>query len=183
METVIVAFENTAVCQRLGDLLESTGTAKCLICHSGDQVRRILGKQQVYCVVCGPHLTDGPAEWLYEDLPPSCSLLLVGPRHVLDACSSRDVFKLTTPLRKEEAVSTIRLLLQFGHRMERVLRPKRSGPDQDLVERAKKLLMEKKGVTEEEAHRSLQRWSMDTGSRMAQTARRVIEEYGTDSAE
>ena len=98
METVIVAFENTAMSQRFSDLLESTGTARCLTCHSGDQVRRYLSSHQVYCVVCGPHLTDGPAEWLYEDLPPSCSLLLVGPQHVLDACVTREVFKLPTPI-------------------------------------------------------------------------------------
>ncbi|MGE4277212.1 MAG: ANTAR domain-containing response regulator [Lawsonibacter sp.] len=176
METVIVAFENTTMCQRFGDLLESTGTAKCLTCHSGDQVRRLLNKQQVYCVVCGPHLTDGPAEWLYEDLPPACSLLLVGPQHMLDACSSREAFKLSTPIRKEEAISTVRLLLQFGHRMEKFVRPKRSGAEQELVDKAKKLLMEQKDMTEDEAHRMLQKRSMDAGSRLTQTARQVIAE-------
>ena len=79
METVIVAFENGTMAQRFGELLENTGTAKCLLCRSGDQVRRLMSKQAVYCVVCGPHLSDGPAEWLAEDLPPACSLLLVGP--------------------------------------------------------------------------------------------------------
>lgn len=176
METVIVAFENTAMSQRFSDLLESTGTARCLICHAGDQVRRYLSSQQVYCVVCGPHLTDGPAEWLYEDLPPSCSLLLVGPQHVLDACVTREVFKLPTPIRKEEALSTVRLLLQFGHRMERFVRPRRSSAEQELVNKAKKLLMEQKGLSEDEAHRALQKRSMDEGARLTQTARKVISE-------
>lgn len=177
METVIVAFENIAMCQRFSDLLESTGTAKCLTCHSGDQVRRLLCKQQVYCVVCGPHLTDGPAEWLYEDMPPFCSLLLVGPQHMLDTCGSLDVYKLTTPIRREEAVSTVRLLLQFGHRVERMVRPRRSSADQELIDKAKKILMTQKEMTEEEAHRALQKWSMDAGIRITQTARRVIAEY------
>ena len=183
METVIVAFENTAMSQRFSDLLESTGAARCLTCHSGDQVRRYLSSQQVYCVVCGPHLTDGPAEWLYEDLPPSCSLLLVGPQHILDACVTRDVFKLPTPIRKEEALSTVRLLLQFGHRMERFVRPKRSTAEQELVNKAKKLLMERKGLSEDEAHRTLQKRSMDAGSRLTQTARQVIAELEEHSAE
>lgn len=183
METVIVAFENTAMSQRFSDLLESTGTARCLTCHSGDQVRRYLSSHQVYCVVCGPHLTDGPAEWLYEDLPPSCSLLLVGPQHVLDACVTREVFKLPTPIRKEEALSTVHLLLQFGHRMERFVRPKRSTAEQELVNRAKKLLMEQKGLSEDEAHRTLQKRSMDAGSRLTQTARQVIAELEDRPAE
>ena len=166
MDTVIVAFENAAMSRQFSDLLENAGAAKCLVCRSGDQVRRLLSKETSYCVVCSPHLSDGPAEWLYEDLPPVCSLLLVGPQHMLDACGSRDVFKLATPLRKEEALSTVKLLLQFGHRMERFVRPRRSGAEQELVDRAKKLLMEKKGVSEEEAHRSLQKRSMDDGLRL-----------------
>ena len=35
METVIVAFENGTMAQRFGELLENTGTAKCLLCRSG----------------------------------------------------------------------------------------------------------------------------------------------------
>ena len=164
MDTVIVAFENPALCRRFSDLLDSTGTARCLTCRSGDQVRRLLSKQTAYCAICSPHLTDGPAEWLCEDLPPVCSLLLVGPQHMLDACGN------------QEALNTVRMLLQFGRRMERYLRPRRSGADQELVDRAKALIIERKGLSEEEAHRLLQRRSMDSQTRMSQTARLVISE-------
>lgn len=177
METVIVAFENTAMCRSFSDLLESTGTARCLSCRSGDEVRRLLASQTTYCVVCSPHLADGPAEWLSEDLPSFCSLLLVGPQHVLDHCGGDQVYKLATPIRREEAVSTVRLLLQFGHRTEGLLRSHRSSSDQETIERAKRLLMERKGLSEEEAHRLLQKRSMDTGARLVQTARRMIREY------
>ena len=166
METVIVAFENGTMAQRFGELLENTGTAKCLLCRSGDQVRRLMSKQTVYCVVCGPHLSDGPA----------CSLLLVGPQHMLDACASRDVYTLATPIRREEAVSTVKLLLQFGHRMERFTAARRSGSDQAVVDRAKRLLIDRLGMTEDQAHRELQKRSMDTGARLSHTARQVIRE-------
>lgn len=177
MDTIIVAFEHEAMSQRFSALMEQERVARCLICRSGDQVRRLLDKQQTYCVVCSPRLTDGPAEWLYQDLPPTCALLLVGPQHVLDACSSDDVFKLATPIRREEAVSTVRLLIQFGHRVEHLLHSRRSTSEQELVERAKNLLMERKGLSEEEAHRLIQKRSMDTGARLVQTARRILREY------
>lgn len=177
MDTIIVAFEHEAMSQRFSALMEQERVARCLICRSGDQVRRLLDKQQTYCVVCSPRLTDGPAEWLYQDLPPTCALLLVGPQHVLDACSSDDVFKLATPIRREEAVSTVRLLIQFGHRVERLLHSRHSTSEQELVERAKNLLMERKGLSEEEAHRLIQKRSMDTGARLVQTARRILREY------
>ena len=178
MDTVIVAFENAALCQRFSELLEGSGTAKCLTCHSGDQVRRLLSRQPACCVICGPHLTDGPAEWLSEDLPPVCSLLLVGPQHMLDACSSQEIFKLATPIRKEEALSTVRLLLQFSHRLEKFVRPRRSGAEQELIDRAKRVLMEREGLDEGAAHRLLQKRSMDAGCRMVQTARAVLSQSG-----
>lgn len=180
MDTVVIAFEQETAARKMGDLLESAGVARCLICRSGDQVRRLVSDQGVYCVVCAPYLSDGPAEWLCGDLPPACSLLMVGPRHMLDACTSPDVFKLSTPVRREEAVCTVRLLLQFGRRMERTLRPRRRGQERELVERAKGALMARKDYTEEMAHRALQKRSMDGGRPMAQVAREVLRELGED---
>ena len=40
MDTVIVAFESDSLCRKFRDLLEGSGSAACLICHSGSQVRR-----------------------------------------------------------------------------------------------------------------------------------------------
>ena len=46
-----------------------------------------------------------------------------------------------------------------------------------LIRRAKELLMEVNRMSEAEAHRFLQKRSMDTGLRLEQTARLVIETY------
>jgi len=177
VDTIIVAFERDQLAQKVRDILETGGVGKCVICRSGTQLRRTLVAQQVYCVVCGCHLSDGMAEWLCEDLPPVCSMLMIGPKHQLDLCASRDVVKMETPISKEEMLMTVRLLLQFGHRVERLLRPHRSAAEQDLVEQAKDLLIKHKGMTEEEAHHSLQKRSMDAGCRMPQAARQVIAEW------
>lgn len=176
MDTVIAAFENPRFARQLRELLEGSGVAQVVPCTSGDQVRRLLQRQSAGCVVCGPRLTDGPSEWLLDDLPPSCMLLVAGPQHQLDLWSSPDVFKLPTPLRREETLLTVRLLLQFSRRMERALRTSRAASEQREIDRAKRLLMERRGLTEEEAHRRLQKRSMDEGLRLHQAARRVIGE-------
>ena len=46
-----------------------------------------------------------------------------------------------------------------------------------IVEQAKSLLMEREGLSEEEAHHQLQKRSMDSGARLVQTARRILREY------
>ncbi len=183
MDTVIVAFENAKFVRQLRELLESAGVAECLPCSSGDQVRRLLQRQGACCVICGPHLTDGPSEWLFDDLPPSCLMLMVGPKHQLDLCGSPDIFKLPTPLRREETVLTVRLLIQFSHRMERFARSSRSSAEQRDIDRAKRALMEKRDLTEEEAHHRLQKRSMDEGRRLVQTARQVLAELEEPASE
>ncbi len=178
METVIVAFEQEKMGRRIRDLIESSGIGSGQLCHSGDQVRRILAHQQVFCVVCSVHLSDGPAEWLFEDLPPACSMVMVGAQHQLDSCNSSDIVKLATPMGREEAIATIRLTLQFGKRMEKFVRPSRPKNEKAEMDRAKQLIMARDGVSEDEAHRYLQKRSMDNGSRLLQTARQVIRELG-----
>lgn len=180
MEKVIVAFEQESQGRRLQELLESGGVAACVVCRSGDEVRRLLAEKHCVCVICSPRLADGPAEWLCPDVPPCCSMLMVGPQHQLDLCSDPDVYRLPTPIRREEAILTVRLLLQFSHRLEKLSRPKRGAAEQQEVDRAKRRLMERKGVSEEEAHRLLQRRSMDEGKSLAQTARKVYLELEGD---
>ena len=173
METVIAAFEREDTAQKFRGLLETAGGMKCLICTSGSQVRRALSAQQVYCVVAGVRLSDGPSEWLCADLPPACALLLVGPRHQLDLCASPDVFKLAVPIRREEAVNAVSLLCQYGRRVERLLR-RRTDSDRELIDRAKAALMRRCDMSEEEAHRALQKRSMNSGCRLVQTARKIL---------
>ena len=51
---------------------------------------------------------------------------------------------------------------------------RRTQEERTLVERAKELLMAQSGVTEAQAHRMLQKRSMDRGARLADTARKEL---------
>lgn len=53
--------------------------------------------------------------------------------------------------------------------------PKRSAEDKLLITRAKELLMSRNCMTEEQAHRFIQKRSMDTGAKMVQTAMKILD--------
>ena len=57
--------------------------------------------------------------------------------------------------------------------------PRRSPEEEALLSRAKALLMDRRGMTEGQAHRFLQKKSMDSGARLAETARQLLKEYST----
>ena len=54
--------------------------------------------------------------------------------------------------------------------------PRRTGEDRELVERAKRKLMDERQLTEDQAHRLLQSESMRHGVKMTESARRVLGE-------
>lgn len=176
MEKVVVAFENEKNCRRVKELLETSGTAQCVVCSSAAEVKRAVNKQRIGVVVCGYKFSDQSAEGLFDDLPPECSMLMLAVQNLLDLCGSGDIVKLATPTTKAELIGAVDALLQIGRRMERFVRPHRSGEEDALICQAKELLMDRRDMTEEQAHRFLQKRSMDTGARLADAARQVLRE-------
>lgn len=178
MEQIIIAFEKQADCDRLRELLEGSGEFACLTCQSGAQVRRALGSQAAGLVVCGFKLADESCEALYGDLPARCAMLMVASPARLELCEAPGVFKLPTPFHRGELLASVRLLAQLIQAWERT--PiQRTKADRELVAQAKEALMTHSGMTEEEAHRFLQKQSMDRRMRLADTARQVLGELDT----
>ena len=175
MRQVIIAFENSANSARIREILESDGGLACVVCHSAAQVKRAVRKLRLDIVVCGFKLPDEACETLYYDLPDRCSMLMVGPQAQLELCEAEGIFKLQTPIHRGELLASVRMLAQFSRMGGRDRGPvQRSQEEQELVAQAKVVLMDRHGMTEEQAHRFLQKQSMDNGARLADTARMVL---------
>lgn len=176
MEQVIVAFESEKTCGRIKDILENSGTASCLVCRSGDQVRRYANKQHIAVVICGYKLADETAEDILGDLPAVCAMLLLAPQNRLDMVRSDSLFSLPAPVSRSELIASVRMLLQLGGRQESNIQSRRNQEERRQIQSAKELLMERYSLTEEQAHRFLQKKSMDTGMKLSETARLVLDE-------
>ena len=176
METVIVAFEGEKTCHRIREILENAGAASCLLCHSAAEVKRLVHKQYISTVISGFKFPDDSAEGLFEDLPPSCAMLLLAVQSQLDLCGNEDIFKLASPVSKGDLIASVRMLIQMSHRLERFVRPRRTQEEKALIDQAKAVLMDRHGMTEEQAHRFLQKQSMDSGAKLLDTARLVLGE-------
>ena len=174
VEQVIVAFESGKSGERIREILEYSGTAAGICCRSAAQVKRLVHKQHISTVICGFKLADDVAEHLFHDLPDYCSMLLIATQEQMETLETEDIFVLPIPISKGDLNASVRMLLQFGHRLERVMRPQRNEGEQALVEQAKRLLLDRNGMTEEKAHRFLQRRSMETGMKMSQIARLIL---------
>ncbi|MBD5118767.1 MAG: ANTAR domain-containing protein [Clostridiales bacterium] len=184
MRQVIVAFERQSNCDRLREIVEKSGEFSCVVCRTADQVRRAVRKLRLDIVVCGFKLGEESCESLFYDLPQRCSMLMVAPQAQLDLCETEGIFKLQAPVRRSELMASVRLLAQVARSASsQVARgassqghspARRSQEERELVERAKAVLMSRHGMTEEQAHRFLQKQSMDNGARLTDTAKLVL---------
>lgn len=175
MRKVIVAFENSTNSARIREILESSGEFTCLVCRNAAEVKRVVRKQRLYTIVCGFKLPDESCEDLYHDLPEGCSMLMVAQQTRLELCETEEIFKLQSPIRRGELLSSVRMLAQLQRRVPKGKGPaKRSEEEKQLVAQAKAVLMDRHGMTEEQAHRFLQKKSMDSGAKLTDTARLVL---------
>ena len=177
MQTVIVAFESDGNSARIREILESGGEFSCLVCRSAAEVKRAAHKQHRSLVVCGFKLADETCEDLFHDLPDGCFMLMIGPRARLELSETDGIFKLQSPIRRGELLASVRMLVQFQRYVPREKGPARRGEEeQKLIAQAKAVLMDRHGMTEAQAHRFLQKQSMDNGAKLTDTARLVLTE-------
>ena len=76
-----------------------------------------------------------------------------------------------------ELVNTLQMMVQTLERKKRKAKQKgkiRTPEEKALILEAKHLLMERNNMTEEEAHRYIQKCSMDSGTNMVETAQMVL---------
>lgn len=98
-------------------------------------------------------------------------------RNLLNERGMRNVMCLPMPLKVSDLVSTVSMLAEGIERRRRKRRekPKTRKPEEEaLIKEAKELLMVRNSMTEEEAHRYLQKCSMDSGTNIVETAQMVL---------
>ncbi len=173
VEKIIVAFESETTCRKMAELIQAGCAVSCVTMRSCGEVKRMVHKSRLNIVVCGYKLTDGTCEDLFADLPPDCSMLMVATQGQLDLVNE-DIFRLPAPVSRSSLCASVEMLMQANRQLSKYIRPRRNEEERAVVEAAKHLLMERNGMTEEQAHRYIQKQSMDTGARMVQTARLIL---------
>jgi response regulator NasT len=176
MNRLIVAFENKAVQAKIVEMLDSGGLAIRCCYHSGAEVMRAINQIDSGVIVCGYKLRDMTAESLSHDLGDSATMLVVAPNSQLELCDSDEIFTLPTPVSANTLCGSVRMLLQMEQRRRRQNAPKRSEEDKIVINRAKQLLMDRDGISEDFAHHMLQKASMDSGIPIKDLAQQIIDE-------
>ncbi|MCD8122201.1 MAG: ANTAR domain-containing protein [Clostridiales bacterium] len=177
MANVIVAFSRQEDARNIKNILVRSGFQVFAVCTSGAQTLSQAEDLSSGIIVCGYRLTDMLFAELSECMPTGFDMLMVSSPRKWTAGTPENVVFLPMPLKVHDLVATLDMMAQAQDRRRRKQRQqpkKRNEEEQQLINRAKGLLMERNGMTEEEAHRYIQKCSMDSGTNLIETAQMVI---------
>ena len=177
MGNIIVAFPRQEDAKCIKNLLVRHGFSVNYICTSGSQVLECLDGMNDGIIISGYKFPDMVYHHLRAEMPREFEMLLVASPKLLSGREEDGVLTVSMPLKVQEllrSVSFIEEKLARSKRKRRQIPRKRDQEGREWIEKAKQILMETNHMTEEEAHRYVQKSSMDSGNSMVETAQMLI---------
>ncbi len=177
MTKIIVGFSKLDDAKNIKGILMRSGFQVIGVCTTGSQILSACENLNGGILVCGYRFSDMMYEELRECLPVSMAMLLIASPARMASPAPEGVVCLPMPLKIHDLISTLEMMasLQIRRKKKLRLQPReRSQEERLLIDRAKDLLMERNNMTETEAHRYLQKCSMDSGTNLVETAQMVM---------
>lgn len=177
MGCIIIAMPRIEDAERLAVILRGKGFFVDFTCDSAADVLRHASYDDSGVVICGYKLKDMPHMELLELLPEHYEMILTVSAARWDMCAD-DVLKVELPLKVGDFVRTVEMV---SSRMEAGRRKGGKGPggrtkaQQEIVEKAQRLLIERNGMERTEAYRYIQKQSMNSGNSMVEVATTILE--------
>ena len=173
MTGLIVVFPNKDNATNIRNLLVRGGMDVIGVCTTGAQAMHYADTVDDGIVVCGYRMKDMMYTQLREYLPESFEMLLVASQDKWSSGDVEGIVGLSTPIKVYDLLNTVNMMLQSMDRRRKKRRKELKNRDpkqQETIRKAKELLMTRNNMSEEEAHRYLQKSSMDSGTNMVETA-------------
>ena len=177
MNEIIVAFPKKEIAINIRNILVRGGMDVYGVCTTGAQVLHIADTLDEGIIICGYRMQDMMYTDIREYLPKEFDILLVTSPDKWSDGSVQGVIGLSMPIKVHDLINTVEMMLQNMRRRRKKRHEaakQRSPEEKALIAKAKSLLMDRNNMTEEEAHRYLQKSSMDSGTNMLETAQMVL---------
>ena len=174
---IIVVLPKPEDAKGIRNLLMKNGYRVDSVCTTGSQALSRMDDLNDGLVICSYRMSDMMYSELHACLPKGFEMLLLASANVLQECDLRGIMSLAMPLKVYDLINTVDMMgqaIERRRRRERQRPRERSAQEESLIREAKELLMNRNHMTEEEAHRYLQKCSMDSGTNLVEEAQMVL---------
>lgn len=177
MTSIIVVFPKAEDGKSIRNLLARHGYEVSAVCTLGSQVLNQIDMMSDGIIISGYKFSDMYYFDLKNSLPAGFDMLLLASQRVCTECVSNEIVCVTMPLKVQDLMSTLEMMCMNQTRRRKRLRSRprqRSEEEKKVLWEAKAVLMERNHMSEEEAHRYIQKCSMDSGTSLIETAQMVL---------
>ncbi|MCI8299025.1 MAG: ANTAR domain-containing protein [Lachnospiraceae bacterium] len=175
MNTIIVTFPRMENGKSIKRILVNNGFEVHAVCTTGAQTLQYADVLEQGIVVCAGRMQDMMYTQLREYLPSYFQMLVLAAPALWEQGVEEHVVALSMPLKVHELLSTLEMMEHTAVRRPKKRRAaERSEEEKQMIRRAKEVLAARNSMTEEEAHRYLQKCSMDSGTSLSETAQMIL---------
>ena len=177
MNNIVIAFPKKEVANSIKKILAQSGYTVTAVANTGASALSSMNGLNMGIIICGYRFSDMMYSEIYEYMPKEFQMLLIASAAGIMEKNVDNLMSLSMPLKSAELLQTVEMMDYTITRRRKKLRqrPKvRSKEDQEMLNSAKAVLMERNGFSEEEAHRYIQKRSMDNGTGLVETAQMIL---------
>ena len=175
MNNIVIAFPKKEVANSIKKILAQSGYTVTAVANTGASALSSMNGLNMGIIICGYRFSDMMYSEIYEYMPKEFQMLLIASAAGIMEKNVDNLMSLSMPLKVHELLQTVEMMDYTITRRKLRQRPKvRSKEDQEMLSSAKAVLMERNGFSEEEAHRYIQKRSMDNGTGLVETAQMIL---------
>lgn len=183
MNGVIVACKDSVMCEKLSQCLASAGIYVLGTATKGasalHMANRFYDKGGV--LLCGYAMSDMTAYELYKIKPENFDMVVLLSARQRTVFHGAGMLCLDIPINRADLIETLAMLTEHKWtRMNAASKKKESKPaertedEKNIIANAKALLMDRNNMTEPDAHRFMQKRSMDSGEALVEVAQKIL---------
>ena len=177
MNNIVVAFPKAEIAKSIKRILAQSGYSVSAVTSTGASTLTCMQGLDSGIVICGYRFSDMMYSEIYEYMPKDFQMLLIASAAGIMEKDVDNLISLSMPLKVHELLQTLEMMEGEIHRRRKKMRrmPKqRSEEDRQVIENAKALLMERNKFSEEEAHRYIQKRSMENGTGLVEVSQMIL---------
>lgn len=182
MSGVIIACKDDAMCEKLRAVLVSSGIEVLGTAAKGAYALKLASRfyDNGGVILCTYALTDMTASELFKIKPDNVEMVVMLSARQKTFFQGNGMLCLDVPLKRNDLIETLGMLIEhkwsslndFGRLQTSSSR--RTDEEKQIIFNAKSLLMERNNMTEPDAHRFMQKRSMNSGEALVEVAKKIL---------
>ena len=177
MSNIVIAFTKKEVAQNIRKILSQSGYSVQAVCSTGAQALANVNNLENGILICGSRFIDMMYMEIHDYLPPEFQMLLIASPTSIQEREVENLVCLELPMKVHELLQTLEMMegqIRRRRKRFRSIPRQRSEEDRQMIEQAKALLMDRNKFYEEEAHRYIQKRSMENGTGLVEVAQMIL---------